>query len=84
MAESSPKQVTFRIQRYDPEEGGPPYFQEFTIPLSRGMTVLDGLIYIKENLDSTLAFRTSCRMGICGGFSHLVPHGNLRLLRHAD
>jgi len=35
MAESSPKQVTFRIQRYDPEEGGPPYFQEFTIPLSR-------------------------------------------------
>ncbi len=77
MAESSPKQVTFRIQRYDPEEGSPPRFQEFTIPPSRGMTVLDGLIYIKENRDSTLAFRTSCRMGICGSCGMLInnyPH----------
>ena len=77
MAESSPKQVTFRIQRYDPEESSPPHFQEFTIPLGRGMTVLDGLIYIKENLDSTLAFRTSCRMGICGSCGMLInnyPH----------
>jgi succinate dehydrogenase / fumarate reductase iron-sulfur subunit len=30
------------------------------------MTVLDGLIYIKEHLDSTLAWRSSCRMGVCG------------------
>ena len=77
MAESSPKQVTVRIQRYDPEEGSPPHFQEFTIPLGRGTTVLDGLIYIKENLDSTLAFRTSCRMGICGSCGMLInnyPH----------
>jgi len=41
------------------------------------MTVLDGLLYIKENLDSTLAFRTSCRMGICGSCGMLInnyPH----------
>ncbi len=77
MAEGSPKQVTFRIQRYDPEEGSPPRFQEFTIPPSRGMTVLDGLIYIKENRDSTLAFRASCRMAICGSCGVLInnyPH----------
>ncbi len=77
MAESSPKQITFKVQRYNPEVSSPPYFQELTVPSSRGMTVLDGLLYIKENLDSTLAFRTSCRMGICGSCGMLInnyPH----------
>ena len=69
--------VTYRIQRYNPEKDTKPHLQEFTIPTKRGMTILDGLIYIKENLDSTLAFRTSCRMGICGSCGMLVnnyPH----------
>lgn len=77
MTEVDRKQVTLRVQRYNPENGGVPHLQEFTVPLRRGMTVLDGLIYIKENLDSTLAFRTSCRMGICGSCGMLVnnyPH----------
>ena len=77
MAERDTKQITFRLQRYDPEQGGILQLQEFTVPTSRGMTVLDGLIYVKENLDSTLAFRTSCRMGICGSCGMLVnsyPH----------
>ena len=77
MTEGSPKQVTFKVQRYDPEQGNSPHWQEFTVPSSRGMTVLDGLLYIKENLDSTLAFRTSCRMGICGSCGMLInnyPH----------
>lgn len=72
MTESSAKQITYRVQRYNPEKGGAPYLQEFLILTKRGMTVLDGLIYIKENLDSTLAFRTSCRMGICGSCGMLV------------
>jgi len=90
MTESSPKQVTFRVQRYDPEDGTSPHFEEFTIPSSRGTTVLDGLIYIKENLDSTLAFRTSCRMGICGScgmlinnYPHLACHTQIEEL-HSD
>lgn len=77
MTEGSPKQVTFKVQRYDPENGSAPHWQEFTVPSSRGMTVLDGLLYIKENLDGTLAFRTSCRMGICGSCGMLInnyPH----------
>jgi succinate dehydrogenase / fumarate reductase iron-sulfur subunit len=70
-------QVTFRVQRYNPEKDKQPHFQEYNVPTKRGMTILDGLIYIKENLDSTLAFRTSCRMGICGSCGMLVnnyPH----------
>jgi len=77
MTESGAKKVTYRVQRYNPENGSEPYLQEFTVPASRGTTVLDGLIYIKENLDSTLTFRTSCRMGICGSCGILVnnyPH----------
>ncbi|MFC1928953.1 succinate dehydrogenase/fumarate reductase iron-sulfur subunit [Chloroflexota bacterium] len=77
MAEDEIKQMTFKIQRYDPEKGGVPYFQEFVVPSGRGMTVLDGLIYIKENLDSSLTFRSSCRMSICGSCGMLIndyPH----------
>ncbi len=59
------KKVTFRIKRWIPEEGKF-RIDAFEIPVFRGMTVLEGLIYIKENLDSSLAFRRSCRMATCG------------------
>ena len=77
MNEDETKQITFKVQRYNSEQDSAPYFQEFIVPASRGTTVLEGLIYIKENLDSTLAFRTSCRMGICGSCGMLInnyPH----------
>ena len=82
------KQVRFRIQRYNPENGADPYVDEFVIPVTRGMTVLDGLFYIKENLDSSLAFRSSCRMAICGScamlinnFPHLACHTQIEELK---
>ena len=31
-----------------------------------GSMVLDGIIYIKDHVDSSLTFRRSCREGICG------------------
>lgn len=77
MTEENARQIIFKVQRYDPEQDGVLHFQEFTVPASPGITVLDSLIYIKENLDSTLTFRTSCRMGICGSCGVLVnsyPH----------
>jgi succinate dehydrogenase / fumarate reductase, iron-sulfur subunit len=64
--------VTYRVQRFDPEKDSQPHTEEYSVPTKRGMTILDGLIYIKENLDSTLAFRTSCRMGICGSCGMLI------------
>ena len=88
MTEDSTKQVTFKIQRYDPEEDSAPHFQEFVVPSSRGVTVLDGLIYIKENLDSSLTFRASCRMAICGScgilinnYPHLACHAQIEEFR---
>jgi len=90
MTEESTREVTFKIQRYDPEQDGTPHFQEFTVPTSRGTTVLEGLIYIKENLDSSLTFRSSCRMSICGScgvminnYPHLACHTQIDEL-HSD
>lgn len=41
--------------------------QEYQVDLGKcGPMVLDALIYIKDNLDSSLTFRRSCREGICG------------------
>ncbi len=66
------QELTFKVQRYTPGQDKEPYLQEFTIPFTEGMTVLDGLIYIKEKVDNTLSFRSSCRMGICGSCGVLV------------
>lgn len=58
--------VTFRIFRFDPEQDLEPRFQDFSVPVRKGSTVLEGLYYIQQNLDGSLAFRSSCRSGVCG------------------
>lgn len=76
----SPKEkiYKFRITRYDPDRDKKPYFKTYEVPCKEGWTVLDALYYIKENLDSTLAFRASCRMGVCGSCG-MVINGKPRL-----
>jgi len=66
------EQLNVKVQRYTPGQDEAPRMEEFTIPFTQGMTVLDSLIYIKENIDNTLTFRRSCRMGICGSCGMLV------------
>jgi succinate dehydrogenase / fumarate reductase iron-sulfur subunit len=58
--------VIFRVQRYVPEDGAGSRVVEYRVPVAEGMTVLDGLIHVKERLDGSLSWRASCRMGICG------------------
>jgi succinate dehydrogenase / fumarate reductase iron-sulfur subunit len=41
-------------------------YERFEVPLRPGMTMLDALFYIQDYIDSTLAFRYSCRGAICG------------------
>ena len=58
---------SFRIYRFDPESKAPPRIDTYDIDLDRcGPMVLDALIKIKDEIDSTLTFRRSCREGICG------------------
>jgi succinate dehydrogenase / fumarate reductase iron-sulfur subunit len=60
------KTVRFEVLRYNPETDKAPQLRQYSVPVTKGMTVLDGLHWIKENLDRTLSWRSSCRMGICG------------------
>jgi len=74
MSETKPKEITFKIRRFNPEKDKEPYFQNFKIKVDPGMTVLDGLHKIKWDHDSTLAMRYSCRMGVCGSCAMLINH----------
>jgi succinate dehydrogenase / fumarate reductase, iron-sulfur subunit len=60
------KTVTMEVLRYNPETDSSPRLREYSVPVSKGMTVLDGLHWIKEHLDGSLSWRSSCRMGVCG------------------
>src|SRR5690606_2038387 len=57
----------FKIYRYDPDSGEGPRLDSYTVDMAEcGPMVLDALIKIKNEIDSTLTFRRSCREGICG------------------
>ncbi|MEZ5946150.1 MAG: succinate dehydrogenase iron-sulfur subunit [Hyphomonas sp.] len=57
----------FRIYRYNPDEGTGPRWDTYWVDMDRaGTMILDVLLYIKNNIDPTLAFRRSCREGVCG------------------
>ncbi len=57
----------FRIYRYDPDAGDNPRIDTYFVDLDAcGPMVLNALLWIKDNIDSTLTFRRSCREGICG------------------
>ena len=66
-ANGATRKKTFRIYRWDPDSGENPRVDSYEIDLDKcGPMVLDAIIYIKNELDSTLTFRRSCREGICG------------------
>jgi succinate dehydrogenase (ubiquinone) iron-sulfur subunit len=57
----------FSIYRWDPDQVKKPELQTYTINTNDcGPMVLDALIKIKNEMDSGLTFRRSCREGICG------------------
>ena len=55
------------VYRYDPEKDAAPRQQEYNIdvPEGRDLMVLDVLELLKEQ-DPTIAYRRSCREGVCG------------------
>jgi len=61
-----------RVRRFEPEQDAAPRWEEHRIEATPGMTVLDALWRVKENGAPTLAWRSSCRMGICGSCGMLI------------
>ena len=58
--------ITLEVMRYRPEQETEPVLQSYEVPLRADWAVLDGLNHVKDNIDGTLSYRWSCRMGICG------------------
>jgi succinate dehydrogenase / fumarate reductase iron-sulfur subunit len=65
------------VYRYNPETGENPRLDVFEIDLDRcAPMVLDALLLIKNETDPTLAFRRSCREGVCGSCSMNIDGHN--------
>jgi len=78
----APKNATnlkrFEVYRWNPDTGENPRIDIFHIDLDNcGPMVLDAIIKIKNEIDTTLTFRRSCREGVCGSCAMNVNGKNI-------
>jgi hypothetical protein len=64
--------MEIEVLRYRPEEDNEPWTQRYQVPFTHEMSVLEALTHIKDHIDSTLSYRWSCRMAICGSCGMMV------------
>lgn len=70
---------TFKILRHDAQDpGSEPRFATYRIAVIPGLTVLAVLLRIRDEIDGTLAFRSSCRSAVCGSCA-MVINGKIDL-----
>jgi fumarate reductase iron-sulfur subunit len=69
MAETT---VTLNVTRYRPGKDSTPTQQTYAVPYREDWVVLDALNHIKDQIDGTLSYRWSCRMGVCGSCGMMV------------
>jgi len=58
--------VTLNVFRYRPERAPAPVYETFRVPFQEDWMVLDALNHVKDQMDGSLSYRWSCRMGVCG------------------
>jgi succinate dehydrogenase / fumarate reductase iron-sulfur subunit len=73
--------VELSLFRYSPGREQKGRLQTYSVPLEGVTTLLDALVYVKERVDPTVAFRYSCRMASCGSCGMKV-NGIPRLACH--
>jgi succinate dehydrogenase / fumarate reductase iron-sulfur subunit len=66
------------VQRFLPEVDEAPHLESYELDLPEEATILDGLTFIKDNVDDSLAFRRSCRAAVCGACT-MVVNGHSKL-----
>ncbi len=72
-----PDTKPFKIYRWNPDDGKGPRVDTYHVDTKNcGPMVLDALFKIKNEIDSTLTFRRSCREGICGSCSMNIDGTN--------
>jgi len=64
----SEKGITARVFRLNPSVDREAHYKEYEIPFEEGMSAMDVLDYIYQNLDGTLSYydHAGCALGICG------------------
>lgn len=68
----SERQIQLEVLRYNPETDSEPRFQTYSVPCQDEWVVLDALNYVKDNLDTTLSYRWSCHMAVCGSCGMMI------------
>lgn len=67
----------FKVYRYDPDSEEGPRTDTYDLDLDDcGPMMLDALLKIKNDVDSTLTLRRSCREGVCGSCAMNLNGGN--------
>ena len=64
--------IEIEVLRYLPEKDDAPHAEVYKVPFTDDMSVLQGVQYIKDNLDGSLTYRWSCRMAICGSCGMMI------------
>jgi succinate dehydrogenase/fumarate reductase-like Fe-S protein len=59
--------VTVKVFRFDPSVDKEHRYQDYEVPLTPGMSAMNALDYIYQNIDGTLAYydHAGCDLGIC-------------------
>ncbi|AFM26143.1 L-2-amino-thiazoline-4-carboxylic acid hydrolase [Desulfomonile tiedjei] len=60
--------IKAKVFRFDPSADAESHYDTYEVPFEEGMSAMDVLDYIYQNLDSTLAYydHAGCSLGICG------------------
>ena len=63
-----PEKIMVKVFRFDPTVDKEPRYQGYEVPFENGMSAMNALDYIYQNLDGTLAYydHAGCDLGICG------------------
>ncbi|MBU1209316.1 MAG: succinate dehydrogenase [Proteobacteria bacterium] len=61
------KMISVKVFRYNPAVDPEPHYQTYEVPLEKGMSAMNALDYIYQNIDGTLAYydHAACDLGIC-------------------
>nr|VFK13682.1 MAG: fumarate reductase iron-sulfur subunit [Candidatus Kentron sp. LPFa] len=69
----SERKVNLEVLRYDPDKDSQPRFQTYqSVPCEEDWVVLDALNYVKDHVDTTLSYRWSCHMAVCGSCGMMI------------
>lgn len=64
--------IDVTVYRFDPTMDKESRYETYKVPLEKGMSILNVLNYIYENLDPTISYYYSCRIGKCTGCDILI------------